>query len=82
MVKVFGRLSSADSGIDETETPSMLETKDPELFSFWFHQIAANEGLQLRRANSIQAEGIKLLENHAIAPSAARLCWISRQRKR
>ena len=34
-------------------------------------------GLQLRRAISIQAEGKKLLEKHAIAPSAARLCWAS-----
>src|SRR5687767_5059293 len=34
-----------------------------------------NVGLQLRRAISIQAEGIRLLEKHAIAPSAARLCW-------
>jgi hypothetical protein len=32
-------------------------------------------GLQLRRAISIQAEGARLLEKHAIAPSAARLCW-------
>jgi len=29
----------------------------------------------LRRAISIQAEGKVLLEKHAIAPSAARLCW-------
>jgi hypothetical protein len=36
-----------------------------------------NAGLQLRRANSIQAEGKKLLEKHAIAPSAARLCSAS-----
>ena len=34
-----------------------------------------NAGLQLRRAISIQAEGKKLLEKHAIAPSAARLCY-------
>src|SRR5918993_896059 len=34
-----------------------------------------NDGLQLRRAISIQAEGTKLLEKHAIAPSAARLCY-------
>jgi len=33
-----------------------------------------NGGLQLRRAISIQAEGKELLEKHAIAPSAARLC--------
>jgi hypothetical protein len=38
----------------------------------------SNDGLQLRRANAIQAEGIKLLENHAIAPSAARLCSTER----
>jgi hypothetical protein len=36
---------------------------------------APNAGLQLRRAISIQAEGKRLLEKHAIAPSAARLCW-------
>jgi hypothetical protein len=34
-----------------------------------------NAGLQLRRAISIQAEGMRFLENLAIAPSAARLCW-------
>jgi hypothetical protein len=34
----------------------------------------SNAGLQLRRAISIQAERKKLLEKHAIAPSAARLC--------
>jgi hypothetical protein len=34
-----------------------------------------NDGLQLRRAITIQAEGKKLFEKHAIAPSAARLCW-------
>jgi hypothetical protein len=34
----------------------------------------ANDGLQLRRAISIQAEGQRLLEKHAVAPSAARLC--------
>jgi hypothetical protein len=39
-----------------------------------------NAGLQLRRAISIQAEGIKLLEKHAIAPSAARLGYIARYR--
>jgi hypothetical protein len=33
-----------------------------------------NDGLQLRRAISIEAEGMKLLEKHAVAPSAARLC--------
>jgi len=33
-----------------------------------------NDGLQLRRAISIQPEGKSLLEKHAIAPSAARLC--------
>jgi hypothetical protein len=37
-----------------------------------------NDGLQLRRAISIQAEGTKLLEKDAIAPSAARLCWMVR----
>jgi len=38
-------------------------------------QEASNVGLQLRRAISIQAEGKKLLEKDAIAPSAARLCY-------
>ena len=36
-----------------------------------------NAGLQLRRATSIQAEGKRLLEKHATAPSAARLCSAS-----
>jgi hypothetical protein len=40
--------------------------------------IASNAGLQLRRAISIQSEGNKLLEKHAIAPSAARLCYAGR----
>lgn len=39
-------------------------------------QIAYNDGLQLRRAISIQAGGKRLLEKHAIAPSAARLCFM------
>jgi hypothetical protein len=42
----------------------------------------ANAGLQLRRAISIQAEGTKLLEKHAIAPSAARLCSAASQGSR
>ena len=36
-----------------------------------------NDGLQLRRAIIVQAEGKRLLEKDAIAPSAARLCWIA-----
>ena len=40
-----------------------------------------NGGLQLRRAISIQAEGMKLLEKHAIAPSAARLCYLPTSRE-
>jgi hypothetical protein len=36
-----------------------------------------NDGLQLRRAISIHAEGKKLLEKYAVAPSAARLCSIA-----
>ncbi|MFN2515228.1 MAG: hypothetical protein ABR556_03345 [Pyrinomonadaceae bacterium] len=40
----------------------------------------SNAGLQLRRAISIRADGIKLLENHAIAPSAARLCYVAHYR--
>jgi hypothetical protein len=35
-----------------------------------------NDGLQLRRAISIQSEGKKLLHKNAIAPSAARLCYV------
>jgi hypothetical protein len=35
---------------------------------------APNDGLQLRRAISVQGEGTNVLEKHAIAPSAARLC--------
>jgi hypothetical protein len=38
---------------------------------------ASNGGLQLRRAISIQVEGKQLLENHAIAPAAARLCYVA-----
>jgi len=37
-------------------------------------ELEPNAGLQLRRAISIQAERKRLLEKHAIAPSAARLC--------
>jgi len=40
-------------------------------------KLPPNDGLQLRRAISIQAEGKKLLEKDAIAPSAARLCWVA-----
>jgi hypothetical protein len=45
-------------------------------FSFYAprRQQQHNAGLQLRRAISMQAEGNTLLEKHAIAPSAARLC--------
>jgi hypothetical protein len=43
---------------------------------------AHNAGRQLRRAISIQAEGTRLLEKHAVAPSAARLCWTHPQRAR
>jgi len=51
--------------------------KGRKVASDHFHHLsitAHNDGLQLRRAISIQAEGIELLEKHAIAPSAARLC--------
>ena len=34
----------------------------------------SNAGLQLRRAISIQSEGKRLLEKHAVAPSAAIAC--------
>jgi hypothetical protein len=40
--------------------------------------VSPNAGLQLRRAISIHAEGIRLFEKHAIAPSAARLCYAAR----
>ncbi len=36
---------------------------------------APNVGLQLRRADSTRAEGKRLLEKSATAPSAARLCY-------
>ena len=49
--------------------------------SFRFYAERHNAGLQLRRAISIQPEEIELLEKHAIAPSAARLCWIASRRK-
>jgi hypothetical protein len=39
--------------------------------------VPPNASLQLRRAISIQAEEIRLLEKHAIAPSAARLCYVA-----
>jgi hypothetical protein len=43
----------------------------------------SNDGLQLRRAISTQAEGKRLLEKHDIAPSAARLCFMKgRQEKK
>ena len=41
-----------------------------------------NDGLQLRRAISIRADGAMLLEKHAIAPSAARLCWTASYKER
>jgi hypothetical protein len=46
-----------------------------EITSSMVSQKRHNGGLQLRRTISIQAEGKKLLEKHAIAPSAARLCY-------
>jgi hypothetical protein len=42
----------------------------------------ANACLQLRRAISIQAEGTRLLRKHAIAPSAARLCYARLQEEK
>jgi hypothetical protein len=38
---------------------------------------AHNDGLHLRRVITIQAEGKRLLEKHAIAPSAAGLCYMA-----
>ena len=46
----------------------------PVMSFMW--RMRPNAGLQLRRAITIQAEGIRLLEKHAIAPSAARLCFM------
>jgi hypothetical protein len=46
--------------------------------NFMVSKKPSNGGLQLRRAISIRAEGKKLLEKHAIAPSAARLCSAAR----
>jgi hypothetical protein len=47
---------------------------------YWFSNSGTrdNAGLQLRRAITIQSEGTKLLEKHAIAQSAARLCYTAR----
>jgi hypothetical protein len=45
-------------------------------------RVRPNAGLQLRRAISIQADGKRLLEKHAIAPSAARLCYAAPYRQR
>jgi hypothetical protein len=42
----------------------------------WNHVKPSNDGLQLRRAIGIQAEGIRVLDENATAPSAARLCWV------
>src|SRR6267142_2150843 len=59
--------------------PQIWEFLFPLHFVISIHKsVASNAGLQLRRAISIQAEGTKLLEKHAIAPSAARLCWTAR----
>ena len=35
-----------------------------------------HDGLQLRARDRIQAVGTRLLQKRAIAPSAARLCWV------
>ena len=43
-------------------------------FGFFTSDEQPTAGLQLRRAISIQPKRKKLLEKHAIAPSAARLC--------
>jgi hypothetical protein len=44
-------------------------------FHIWIqNRKLSNDGLQLRRAISIQAEATRLLEKYAIAPLAARLC--------
>jgi hypothetical protein len=47
------------------------------LSELYVSSVRINAGLQLRRAISIQAEGKRLLEKHAIAPSAARLCSVA-----
>jgi hypothetical protein len=48
--------------------------KSKRVIGIPWNREASNAGLQLRRAIGIQAEGKRLLEKHAIAPSAARLC--------
>src|SRR6266542_5310812 len=50
----------------------------PVVINYSHNRIAPNAGLQLRRAISIQGEGKRLLEKHAVAPSAARLRWLAR----
>jgi hypothetical protein len=50
----------------------------PRTSTLFFPLTRFIDGLQLRRAISIQAEGKKFLEKDAIAPSAARLCWAAR----
>jgi hypothetical protein len=39
--------------------------------------LTSNTVSQLRHSVSIQSEGTRLLEKHAIAPSAARLCCVA-----
>ena len=51
------------------------------LFMTFHLRLAPNASLQLRRAISVQAAWNKLLEKRAIAPSAARLCWMVRLEK-
>jgi len=54
----------------------------PDLFDSSWSNMWESDSAQrrplLRRAIIIQAEGIILLEKHAIAPSAARLCYARR----
>jgi hypothetical protein len=52
------------------------QRKDGQQVGVFFLLTRFIDGLQLRRAISIQAEGTRLLEKHAIAPSAARLCFM------
>ena len=49
--------------------------RHPRTSTLFFLLTRFIDALQLRRAISIQAEGTRLLEKHAIAPSAASACW-------
>ena len=56
---------------------AIVGNKVQQLFSHVGKKTESNDGLQLRRAISIQAQEKKLVGKHAIAPSAARLCYVA-----